>query len=216
LLLGLSLPEVPRLLLLRHGRTEWNEQGRFQGSTDIPLDAVGRAQAVEAGRAVATLKPAAVWSSDLSRAADTAAHIGLPVTLDARLQEISLGSFEGMMAGEWAAADPVSYEAWRLGADIRRGGGETYVEVSARAGAAVAEALAALPGGEGLLVVVCHGGTTRALLNSLLRLPAAPWAQIGPLGNCCCALLTDAADGRGWRLTAYGVPPQSLGGPADG
>lgn len=201
---------MPRLLLLRHGQTAWNLEGRGQGHADIPLDEVGRAQAAEAGAYVAKLTPAAVWSSDLSRARDTATAIGLPVTVDARLREINLGAHEGRTLREWQAQDPAGYAAWRSGHDVRRGGGETYAEVAARAMPAVEQALAGLPDPHDLLVVVSHGGAIRALTTALLELPAAPWARLVGLGNCCCALLGEAGDGRGWRLAAYGVTPDFL------
>jgi probable phosphoglycerate mutase len=205
---------VPRLLLLRHGQTAWNVEGRGQGHADVPLDDVGRAQAAEAGAHIAKAAPAAVWSSDSSRARDTATAIGLAVTVDARLREINLGAHEGRTLREWQAEDPRGYAAWRSGHDVRRGGGETYAEVAGRALPAVHEALAGLPDPRDLLVIVSHGGAIRALTTALLQLPAAPWARLTGLGNCCCALLVDTGDGRGWRLGAYGVTPDFLRPPA--
>lgn len=201
---------MPRLLLVRHGRTSWNVQGRGQGHTDIPLDDVGLAQAAEAGPHIAKAGPAAVWSSDSSRARDTAAAIGLPVQVDPRLREVNLGSFEGGTQQEWQVQDPQTFAAWRAGHDVRRGGGETYAEVAVRATAAVREALSTLPGPDDLLVVVSHGGAIRAVVTALLELPAAPWARLASLGNCCCALLTDEPAGPGWRMSAYGVTPDFL------
>lgn len=111
---------------------------------------------------------------------------------------------------EWEADDPQSYRLWRTGHDVRRGGGETYAEVAARAVPAVREALASIVDPRQLVVVVSHGGAIRALITALLDLPEAPWARLGALGNCCCALLADTDDGRGMRLISYGVPPQAL------
>jgi broad specificity phosphatase PhoE len=176
----------------------------------VPLDEVGHEQAASAGRAVAAAGPSAVWSSDLVRAVATAQAIGLPVHTDKRLREIDLGSDEGGTPAQWRERDPAGYRAWRAGADVRRGGGETYAEVALRAQAALGDAQAELADRDGLLVVVTHGGTIRALLTALLALPSAPWARLGGLNNCCCALLADGADERGWRLSAYGVPPQFL------
>lgn len=207
---------MTRLLLLRHGRTAWNLDGRGQGHTDIPLDDVGRAQAAAAGQAVAALRPDVVWSSDSSRARETAAAIGLPVHVDPRLREINLGTYEGRTLAEWEADDPDTYRLWRSGHDVRRGGGETYAEVAARASAAVGEAVASLDHPSGLVVVVCHGGAIRALLTTLLALPTAPWAKLAGLNNCHCALVYDSGDGRGWRLSVYGVSPDVLSRPASG
>jgi broad specificity phosphatase PhoE len=197
---------VSRLILVRHGRTLWNAENRGQGQTDIPLDAVGREQAAAAGAALALLKPSVVWSSDLSRARDTAAAVGLPVVTDPRLREIDLGRYEGLTPAEWEADDPVTYKLWRSGHDVRRGGGETYAEVGVRAAAAVKEALASVADPWGLTVIVAHGGTIRALLVELLALPTSPWSHLHGLNNTACADLVHAADGRGWQLLAYGVP----------
>lgn len=201
-----------RLLLLRHGQTSWNLQGRFQGQTDIPLDEVGAAQALAVGAVIAEAKPSVVWSSDSSRARVTAEAIGLPVTVDERLREINLGAYEGMTPGEWEALDARRHALWRSGHDVRRGGGETYLEVGVRAIAAVREALASAEDPDALVVVVSHGGTIRSILVELLALPGSPWAHLGTLGNCCGALLRHVDEERGWRLLAYGVGAEFLFG----
>ncbi len=195
---------MTRLILVRHGQTDWNAEQRGQGRADIPLNAVGRVQAAAAGRALASLRPDLVWSSSSSRAHDTALAIGLPVTTDARLQEIDLGSYEGKLLSEWEADAPDEYARNLAGHDVRRGGGELNREVGERAYPALVEALEATPA-DGLLVVVSHGGTIRALLRILLDLPPAPWSHLGALGNTCVALLAHDEHGRGWRLDGYGV-----------
>ncbi|MCU1617498.1 MAG: hypothetical protein JWO98_5038, partial [Frankiales bacterium] len=101
---------VPRLLIWRHGRTEWNATGRFQGQLDPPLDDEGRAQAsrIAPQLLAAALGPAStvVVSSDLTRAAETATALteilGVPVRLDPRLREQGLGCWEGMTRDEVA------------------------------------------------------------------------------------------------------------------
>lgn len=196
--------------MVRHGRTAWNAENRGQGQTDIPLDAVGLEQAASAGAALALLDPEIVWSSDLSRARDTAAAIGLPVVTDPRLREIDLGRYEGLTPAEWEADDPRTYALWRSGHDVRRGGGETYGEVGVRAAAAVKEALAAAVEPARPVVVVAHGGTIRALLVELLDLPSSPWSHMYGLDNTFCADLFDAERGRGFELMAYGVPASCL------
>jgi broad specificity phosphatase PhoE len=205
---------VPQLLLVRHGRTQWNLERRGQGQADIPLDEVGRAQAADAGRAIAALAPDLIWSSDSQRAHDTALASGLPVTTDSRLREIDLGAYEGKLLEEWQAAEPGEYARSQQGHDVRRGGGELNSEVGERAYPALLEALALTPA-DGLLVVVSHGGTIRALLRILLGLPASPWSHLGALGNTGCALLDRDTHGRGWRLHVYGVPVATLSSPLD-
>ena len=99
-----------RLVLWRHGRTEWNVDGRFQGQADVPLDDVGREQAAAAAPLVAGFDPVAIFSSDLARTYQTAeplaALTGLEIQTDKRLREIHVGSWEGLLGDEIRAADP--------------------------------------------------------------------------------------------------------------
>jgi probable phosphoglycerate mutase len=193
------------LLLLRHGRTAWNDSGRFQGHADPPLDAVGRAQAARVGPALAAMRPDLVASSDLARCRATADLIGLPYRSDARLREIDLGGWSGLTSEEARRRFPEEDAAWRRGDDIRRGGGETYVEVAARAGALWDELVAGgLPSGpDSLVVFVLHGGTARALIGHLLGLPPGTWWHFGPLRNCHWSVL--AVEHGRFRLLEHNV-----------
>ncbi|MBL7496494.1 histidine phosphatase family protein [Frankia sp. CNm7] len=197
-----------RLLLLRHGRTEWNDNGRFQGQADPPLDAVGRAQAALVGPVIQAMRPQLVVSSDLLRCRATAATLGLPYRPDARLREIDLGAWSGLTSDEARRLFPEEDAAWRRGDDVRRGGGETYAEVGARAGALFDEVAAAGPpaGPDSLVVFVLHGGTARALIGRLLGLPPETWWHFGPLRNCHWSLLR-AEHGR-FRLAEHNVGVQ--------
>jgi probable phosphoglycerate mutase len=194
-----------RLLLLRHGRTVWNEERRFQGHSDVPLDAVGAEQAEQVAPLVAALQPAAVRSSDLVRAIDTAAPIGrltgLPVVRDPLLRELSGGRWEGQTSHEIRAADPDDYRAWLAGDEIRAGGdGESRFDVGPRALPAVRAGLGPLGPGE-LLVVVTHGGTARALTGLLMGLPRPRWTSLAGLDNCRWTLLEEA--GAAWSLREH-------------
>ena len=199
------------MVLWRHGRTSWNASGRFQGQTDIDLDEVGREQAARAAPLLASLEPAVIVSSDLRRAAGTAAPLaavtGLPVAYDLGLRETDAGRWEGLTVAEIERVDPVDAVAWHSGdVQVRLGGGETRLEVAARAVAALSRAVRAVPAG-GTLVAVTHGGTTRAALSSLLGLPTSCWGALGGLSNCCWSVLVER-DG-GWRLVehnARGLP----------
>ena len=108
-----------RILLWRHGRTEWNVVDRFQGQADVPLDGVGYGQAVRAAEVLAAYRPTGLYSSDLSRCYQTAALLaertGLEIITDKRLREIHVGSWEGLLGNEIRAADPEL--ARRLGLD---------------------------------------------------------------------------------------------------
>src|SRR4051794_41724847 len=90
---------VRRVVLLRHGRTEWNATGRFQGQMDSPLDGIGLAQAAAAGVAIVPMEPDAIVASDLSRTTDTAAAVsaegGVAFSLDKRLRESRRGGWQG-------------------------------------------------------------------------------------------------------------------------
>jgi broad specificity phosphatase PhoE len=203
--------QVRRVVLLRHGRTEWNATGRFQGQLDSPLDLVGRAQAVAAAVAVAPMKPDALVASDLSRARDTAAAVseecGLEVTIDPRLREIYLGSWEGLTRAEARSQYAEEYTRWQTGEDARRGGGETYAEVGARCVECINESFDRLEPGA-LLLAVTHGSAARATIGTLIGMDPDTWWRLAPLSNCRWSLLADM--GRGWRLEEHnaGSPPE--------
>jgi probable phosphoglycerate mutase len=208
----LALP-VPRLVLWRHGRTEWNAEGRFQGQLDPPLDELGRRQAALAAPYVAAgLSPddTVVVSSDLTRAAETARALagvlGLQVHLDERLREHGMGSWEGLTRAEVADRFPEQYAAWTSGRPIHGRGGEDPAAVAERA----VEALVELPPA-GTAVVVTHGGTAGRLIERLLDLAPDHRRVFGPLGNCAWSELV--LQGSRWRLLRHNssVLPQPAG-----
>jgi glucosyl-3-phosphoglycerate phosphatase len=155
------------ILLARHGQTDDNiEPIRAQGFRDTPLNDTGRGQAHELADRVEPLGVVSLWSSDLTRAAETAtivgARIGIAPRLDARLREGSRGSWEGELFVDIERRDPDGYAAWRRGgAGFRFPGGESLQEHSDRVFACLSEihASAALPA-----LVVCHRGSIRAVL----------------------------------------------------
>jgi len=158
-----------RLLLARHGETEWNVLGRMQGHTDIPLNETGRAQARALAASVAGTGIAAIVTSDLARARETgeivAAILGLGVPLlEPALRERRFGVFEGLTRDECAAQHPEAWQAWQA-----RTGGPPGCEPRELAIARVAEALARLAAVEGgPLLVVSHGGVMRLVLMEIL------------------------------------------------
>jgi probable phosphoglycerate mutase len=184
--------------------------GIWQGQLDIPLDAVGHAQAREAAAAIATSltpgEPLAVISSDLVRASVTAAALaaltGADVQLDARLREVNAGCWQGMTRvaiAEAGMGDDLA--AWQRGDDVPVGGGERRSEVARRGAAALRDQAAALDGGT--LVVVSHGGLLRGAILDVLGLPGQRWDVLGGLGNAHWAELIP--DRPAWRLRAYNV-----------
>jgi probable phosphoglycerate mutase len=192
-------------VLWRHGRTAWNAANRFQGQTDVPLDDVGREQARQAARLVASFPPSRIVSSDLLRAVETASPLaaltGLAVTPEARLRELHAGTWQGRLGTEIEAVDGAVFRAWRSGADVRAGGGENRSELAERSSAALLEHLAGVPDG-GVLVAVTHGGTARAAVGRLLGLPLDHWGVLGGLANCSWSVLEEVGAGR-FRLTEH-------------
>ena len=212
----MSLPAPRRLVVLRHGQTAFNAEGRVQGQLDVPLDALGLAQAAVAGAALRGLVGHIV-SSDLARAICTAelvaAGTGIVARADPRLRELDLGEWQGHTTAEIAQRWPAQYLVWRQGEDLARGGGETYREAGARALACLTEALAGVEPG-GTILAVTHGGTARAALGELLSLPTESWWSLAPLGNTCWSVLVEGE--RGWRLERHNVGPGPAVGPVPG
>jgi broad specificity phosphatase PhoE len=155
------------VLLARHGETNDNLPPlRFQGWHDTPLNDTGRRQAAELGERMAEQAPVSLWSSDLSRARETAEivgrHLGLEPRLDWRLREGNRGEWEGRLFEEVKRDEPELYAAWmRAGGDWRFPGGESLLEQQQRVLACIEDIRA-----EGRLpaLAVCHGGSIRVVL----------------------------------------------------
>ena len=192
-----------RLVLWRHGQTIWNAERRFQGQTDIPLDETGQAQAERAARLLAALRPDLIVSSDLSRAAQTAAPLarltGLEVTLDKDLRERHGGRWEGLTDTEIRTRYPVEHANWTPP------DGEPSPVVADRVAGAlyrIAEAAAGTENAEpGLAVVVSHGAALRLGMSRLLGMPDELFGVLGPLSNCSWSVL-GRRHGR-WRLVEH-------------
>ena len=201
-----------RLILLRHGQTDYNVRGRMQGHLDSMLTSVGHEQAAAAAPVLAALAPDLMISSDLRRAADTAEAVGaasgLPVKFDARLRETHLGRWQGLTVDEIDRTEPGAIAAWRSDPTWAPPGGESRVEVVARARPVVDELDAELADAEGdstTVLLVAHGGCIAGLVTGLMELPTASWPSFGGLGNCRWAVLARRADHPRWRLAGYNV-----------
>jgi broad specificity phosphatase PhoE len=198
-----------RLVLWRHGQTDWNVTARFQGQADIPLNATGLVQARAAASVLAGLRPSVLWSSDLQRTRQTAAALtaltGLSAELDPRLREIHVGSWEGLHGSEIGESDPEAYAALRRGDDVRRSPtGETVSEVGERVAQALTE-ISDAAADDATVVVTTHGLAGRAGLCRLLGLPFAHWRTFGSLENCAWAVLHRHHAGGYWRVAEYDV-----------
>jgi glucosyl-3-phosphoglycerate phosphatase len=205
-----------RLVLWRHGRTEWNVTGRFQGQADVPLDEVGRKQAVAAARNVAGFEPVAIFSSDLSRTYQTAeplaALTGLEIQTDKRLREIHVGSWEGLLGDEIRAQDPDLAERVWLGEDVRRSPtGESPQEVADRVAEALTEIAETADDGK-TIAVVTHGLAGRVGACRFVGLPFEQWRLFGGLANCAWISLDRHRSGAYWRIETYNaVTARDLG-----
>ena len=201
-----------RVVLLRHGRTASNHEGRWQGQLDVPLDEVGRVQAVASASALAALVGGfegklRLVSSDLSRASGTAAplaeRLGVSLELDPRLRETDAGQWQGLTGEEIARRWPQEYEAWRIGGDVALGGAERRSDAGVRAARCIAELEDAQDGGT--LVCVSHGAALRGAICELVGLGWQATAAFDPIGNAHWTVIRRTA--RGWRIVSYNVAP---------
>jgi glucosyl-3-phosphoglycerate phosphatase len=193
-----------RLLLVRHGQSEWNAGRILQGQADIALSALGREQADALAPAIAGLKPCRAMTSDLIRASETAARLGFPdARPEPRLREIDVGGWQGRAIADLLAEDAAAYQGWRAGT-FRPEGGELWDEFAHRTAAAVLDEAA--KGGKTLLAV-CHGGVIRALLHRLVGLPPR---QIIPAAPASLTVLRLNGDGQGTRLELFNWRPTTL------
>lgn len=219
---------VRRLVMLRHGQTDYNLGSRMQGQLDTDLSELGRAQAVAAAEVLGKLQPVLIMSSDLRRAYDTAVKLGertgLDVRVDTRLRETHLGDWQGLTHAQIDIESPGARLAWRENASWAPHGGESRIDVAARSRPLVAELVAGEPEWGSAsepdrpVVLVAHGGLIAALSAGLLKLPVANWPILGGMGNASWVQLSghshDAGDPAAgfddirWRLDVWNASAQ--------
>jgi len=170
------------VVLVRHGRTAWNAQRRFLGSTDIPLDEVGQSGAESLGQRIGG-RFDAVFSSPLSRARQTAEYLGTPVERVPALSELRQGDLEGLTMPEGLERYGAYFERWKLEPEVARvpGGGESLGDVRDRAMPAV---LRIARGGRGVIAVVTHQMVIATVCCVASGRPLAEYSQwtVGNLG----------------------------------
>jgi broad specificity phosphatase PhoE len=176
-----AAPALSRLILVRHGETTWNAEQRIQGQLDAELSPLGREQAVRVAGFLSAEPIAAIYSSDLSRARETAAvigaAIGVPVQLAPGFREAGFGEWEGLTVAEIRERFAEEYRLWREDAITNRPpGGETIEDLQARAVAAARAILTQRPGET--VLIVAHGGPVRTLVCGLLELPLAVYPRL--------------------------------------
>jgi broad specificity phosphatase PhoE len=221
--------KIRRLVMLRHGQTDFNAGSRMQGQLDSALTELGRAQAVAAAEVLGNLQPLLIVSSDLHRAYDTAMKLGertgLQVRVDPRLRETHLGDWQGMTHDQIDAEVPGARLAWREDATWAPHGGESRVDVANRSLPVLVELVSGEPewgdpnGPDRPVILVAHGGLIAALSAALLKLPVANWPILGGMGNASWVQLSghsedsDAGfDGEldriRWRLDVWNASAQ--------
>ncbi|RHW24592.1 histidine phosphatase family protein [Nocardioides immobilis] len=194
-----------RLVLLRHGQTEWNAVKRIQGHLDPALDDLGHAQAQAVAPAIAALAPTLLVSSDLQRARQTTEYVaqatGLGASYDDRLRECYLGERQGLTHDEYAALDPDEYARFRAGDWDDIPGAETLAQVADRFTAVLKETAGVLEPGE-TAVVVAHGAAIRTAMVHWLAWPLEMVRDFRALANCGWVEIVERPSGR-WALAAY-------------
>jgi broad specificity phosphatase PhoE len=190
--------------LIRHGETDWNVNGRWQGHTDVALNEVGRAQARRLAERLREERRRfdAIYSSDLQRAWETACAVGAALDIEPQplptLREIDVGTWGGLTGAEVMARDLEVYERIKSGEDVARGGGERFLDLYTRVVAAVERLVDEHPGQT--LALITHGGPVRALLLHAARDKLSPGIQRMHIGNTSISVMIGSR--AGWSLGA--------------
>ncbi len=165
---------MAKWLIVRHGETEWNRDGRIQGQADTPLSHEGRAQASALGAALKETRIDRAFASDLSRARETADLVlgsrNLPVETCRDLRELDFGRWEGRLGTELAVQEPELFRAWHTGDPaFAAPGGESVGDLVRRIESFVEKNKEGML--QGTSLVVAHGGSVRGLLHAVLGIP---------------------------------------------
>lgn len=202
---GLS-KAATRLILWRHGLTDFNAENRFQGQLNVPLNETGVAQAKAAARVLSLAEPQVIYSSPLKRALTTANEIaeltGLKVHIDKRLEEINVGSWAGRTLAELAAENPEQFSALGRDEDFRRSPqGETATETGCR----VAEALEEIAHSHAgrTVLVASHGLAIRMGVAELLGMNYSQAVKLAIMNNCAWSIVEHRD--QTWRLMRWNV-----------
>lgn len=192
-----------RIIFVRHGQTTWNIESRYQGHSDTDLSDAGRLQAVQVADRLESEEIAAVYSSDLRRASDTASMIAdrhdLRVQTDPRLRECEFGEWEGLTVTEIRERYAEIYRRYQVDSVNQRAPrGERLESLVARVGEAVDEIAERHP--EDTVVIAGHGGTVHAAICYMLGASLYTFRKIR-IDNCSITSFSLDANGR-WVLDA--------------
>ena len=187
---------MTRILLARHGETDWNRDNRFQGHADPPLNDAGRKQAATLAASLAGEQLDAVYSSPLRRAVETADVVAAPHGLEPTpveaLREVDVGSWQGLTRTEIESRYPEQFRRW-LGFEQGWEDGETYEEMGVRVVRALSE-LSARHGGERILALT-HGGPIRAAIAAASGISHSEARRREPVVGNCVVVELEAQDG---------------------
>jgi len=187
---------VTVLVLVRHGETDWNREGRWQGHSDTALNDTGRAQARRVAEQLQDVD--AVYSSDLARARETAdivaAELGLPVREDERLRERSFGAWEGLTAPEIEERFTDELARWRAGEGHGAADAEPFDAFANRVRSFLDDAIARHTNETAL--IVAHGGSIRVIHALALGLDYVRDHRAIPGVPNCAVLRYEARDGK--------------------
>ena len=199
------MPETPdvvmtRIVVVRHGETEWGAVGRFAGQSDVKLTGKGRHQAASVGRRIVPLKPDLVLTSPLRRCRDTAEAIAVagrgarvPVEIIDSLTDGALGDWTGLTPSLIERGWPTEFAAWKQSADAAPpGGGETFNEIRVRTTSVIDQMLDAHRGKT--LVIVTHAATSKMLIAQALGV-ASDVAYRLRIDTASMSAFTVSADG---------------------
>ncbi|MCH7606156.1 MAG: histidine phosphatase family protein [Chloroflexi bacterium] len=193
-----------KLLLVRHGETEWNKLGKFQGQSDISLNLRGMDQARETAQALASDQYVALYSSPLCRTMQVADEIArvieTPVVPVRGLMEWDLGDLEGVTGAEMRADWPEVYASWRKdpGTTVMPNG-ESLAQLQKRAWQAVLH-LEQAHSEDDVVVAVSHNFAIRTIVGKLLGMPLSNFHRMVLNLASICTIETET---RGWRLVSY-------------
>jgi broad specificity phosphatase PhoE len=191
-----------RVFVARHGETDWNREGRWQGQSGPGLNETGRVQARALAMRLSALEVDALFTSDLARARETAEIVakatGLEPVFDPELREVDVGDWRGLTREQVGRSDPAGYRRWLAG-EAGWNGGETYDEMHDRVLAALDRLVAA--SAVGRIAVISHGGAVRALAAHAVGLPKHERLRIEGARNCSLTTIVYGPDGA--RLVGY-------------
>jgi broad specificity phosphatase PhoE len=176
-----------RLVLVRHGETDWNQESRWQGQADVPLSESGEAQALRLAQRFLTERRRlhAIYASDLQRAFRTAeilgSALGIPPIQESGWREMDIGVWSGLTTAEVIARHAEEWERLRAGEDLPRGGGETFAQFQGRLVEATKRLIEKHAGEQ--IAIITHGGAVRAFLLHCRKLPMSQFRQIDKIGN---------------------------------